>query len=185
MYARFITRKIGAVFVVAVLLSAVQPIQAQEQGWLISHPPGSSSFPWNAADYRGYHEPFYSTQKIAISAPSTQPQKYELNSSALPMMKNIEDANAITLVAHVPENAQIWFDDKTTNSKGKTRTFYYPNLVRGWKYSYTVRVAWIENDKVVSQAQTLTFVPGDVQCIHLTKTGSLQVGPMDTIETKK
>jgi uncharacterized protein (TIGR03000 family) len=171
--------------VAAIALAAfltVRPIMAQEQGWPINHPTGSSSFPWNSSSYRGYYEPRYVTQVIPPSVTANKPQKYELNVNALAMMKNTEDPNALTLVAHVPDNAQIWFGDKPTASKGPTRTFYYSDLAPGSKYAYTVRVAWVEDGKVVSQTQNLSFKAGDVQCVYLVQAGSSVAGDKNTVQ---
>jgi uncharacterized protein (TIGR03000 family) len=167
MYAKQAARFISAVIALTALLAAVRPGAAQEQGWFINHPTGSSSFPWNAPSYRGYDEPRYVTQEFSPSAPAAEAQKYAMNAHPLPMMKNTDDANAVTVVAHVPENAQIWFFDKATITRGKTRVFYYPNLAPGSKYFYTVRIAWVEDGKVVSQTQTFSVSPGEVHAIYL------------------
>jgi uncharacterized protein (TIGR03000 family) len=181
MYAKRIANFAGAIATTA-LLVVIWPSAAQEQGWPINHPTGSSSFPWNSPGYRGYSEPRFVGQPVTLTAPAGQPQKYELNVNALPMMKNVEDPNAITLVAHVPENAQVWFGDKPTTSKGPTRTFYYSKLAPGSKYSYTVRVAWVEDGKVVSQTQNLSFKAGDVQCVYLVQAGSSVAGDKNTVQ---
>lgn len=164
------------------LLFVVGPSAAQlqnQQGWPMNQPSGSSSFPWNSRGFQGYSEP---SQVIPPSAIAGQPQKYDLNVGMLPMVKNTEDPKAVSLVAHVPESAQIWFDDKTTTSKGKLRTFTYSGLAPGSKYSYAVRVAWVEDGKLVHQTQTVTFKPGDVQCVYLVQAGSKVVGEKDTLE---
>jgi uncharacterized protein (TIGR03000 family) len=166
MYAKVVRFIVGAVAVTA-LIAAVRPGAAQEQGWPLTHPTGSSSFPWNAPDYRGYEEPLYVTQEIGPSAPAADAQKYEMNAQPLPMVKNTMNSNAVTIVAHVPENAQVWFFDTPTTSKGKTRVYQYPNLAPGSKYSYTVRIAWMEDGKVVSQTQTFPVTPGEVHAIYL------------------
>jgi uncharacterized protein (TIGR03000 family) len=167
MYAKQAGRFITAAIALTALLAAVRPGAAQEQGWPITHATGSSSFPWNAPDYRGYDEPLYVTQEISRSAPTAEAQKYGMNANPLPMMKNTEDPKAVTIVAHVPDNAQIWFFDKATTTRGKTRVFYHPNLAPGGNYSYTVRIAWVENGKVVSQTQTFSVTPGEVHAIYL------------------
>jgi uncharacterized protein (TIGR03000 family) len=151
------------------LLSAVTPSHAQ-QGWPINNPTGSSSFPWNSPGYRGYNEPRY-YQPILPTAPMAQPQQYEVYVNAVPM-KNTEDPNAITLVAHVPENAQVWIGDKVTTSTGTLRLFQSPPVARGTSYSYPVRVAWVENGKLVSQTRDLSVKAGDVQCVYLVQAGS-------------
>ena len=171
---------VGALALTA-LLSIVGPGHAQ-QGWPLNQPTGSSSFPWNSPGYRGYSEPQGATPAIVISTPAGQPQKYELNVNALSMMKNTEDPNALTLVAHVPEKAQIWFDDNKTTSTGTTRTFNWPTLAPGYKYSYKVRVAWVEDGKQVSQTQTLAFKAGDVQCVYLVEAGSKLEGAKDSVQ---
>jgi hypothetical protein len=90
-----------AAIAVTALLAPVRPGAAQEQGWPINHPTGSS-FPWNAPDYRGYDEPLYVTQVISPSIPAAEAQKYGMNIRPLPMMKNMEDPNAVTIVATCP-----------------------------------------------------------------------------------
>ena len=111
-----------------------------------------------------------------------KPQKYEVYTNALPMMNDIQDPSTFTLVAHVPENAQVWFADKTTTSKGTLRTFTAAKLAAGYKYSYTVRVAWVEDGKLVSQTQNLAFKAGDVQCVYLIQAGSKVEGATDSIQ---
>jgi uncharacterized protein (TIGR03000 family) len=167
MYAKETLRISVGALALAALLTTVWPSAAQEQGWPINHPTGSSSFPWNAPDYTGYDEPQYSTQEINTAVSTSDAQKYGMHASPLPMMKNTTDPKAVTIVAHVPENAQVWFFDKPTTSRGKTRVFYYPNLPRGSNYSYTVRIAWVEDGKVVSQTQTFSVTPGEVHAIYL------------------
>jgi hypothetical protein len=57
MYAKEAFRFSAAAIALAALFSVVGRSAAQEQGWPINHPTGSSSFPWNAPDYSGYDEP--------------------------------------------------------------------------------------------------------------------------------
>jgi len=156
------------------LLAVATPSHAQdqdEQGWPINHPEGSSSFPWNSPEYSGYYEPQYVAQPIVPSAPMVEPQKYQAKVNALPM-SNTKDPNAITIVAHVPENAQVWIEDKPMTSTGKLRTFQSPSLTPGKTYHYTVRVAWIEDGKVVSQTRSFPVKTGDVHAVYLTKAKS-------------
>jgi uncharacterized protein (TIGR03000 family) len=165
-------------------LSVVGPSPAQfgpnDQGWTINHPSGSSSFPWNSPGYRGYNEPGYATQPILRSAASYQPQKYEVYVNTV-AMKNTVDPNAVTLVAHVPDNAQVWIDDKTTTSRGTLRLFQSPSVSTGNSYLYRVRVAWVEDGKLVSQTRDFPVKAGDVQCVYLVESSSKLEGEKDVV----
>lgn len=154
---------------------------ASQQGWPLTHPSGSSSFPWNSPGYQGYYEPNYALQPIYGAAPMAQPEKYEVYANALPM-QNTVDPNAVTLVAHVPENAQVWVEDDATTSRGALRTYQSPPLTPGKSYTYTVRVAWVENGKVVSQSRHLPVKAGDVECLYLIKAGSTIQGEKATVQ---
>lgn len=167
MYAKNPVRFSVAAMALVALLAAVQRGEAQEQGWPFSHPSGWGGFPWNGSDYRGYDEPKYVTQKITPATPTLEPQMYGMNATHLPEVKHVEKSKAVTIVAHVPENAQIWIFDKLTSTTGKTRVFHSPDLDLGWKYTYTIRIAWVEDGKVVSQSQTFSVVPGEVHAVYL------------------
>ena len=167
MYAKHGIRWFVAAIALAVLVTAIQQGGAQEQGWFFSHPPESSAFPWNAPDYRGYDEPEHVTRAISATAPTSEAQKYAMNAKPLPEVNSTQKSNVVTIVAHVPENAQIWFFDQLTTSRGKTRVFHSPTVGPGGKYAYTVRIAWVEAGKVVSESQTFSVVPGEVHAIYL------------------
>src|ERR1700722_939216 len=167
MYAKNPVRFSVGVMALVALLATVQRGEAQEQGWAFSHPSGWSGFPWNGSDYRGYDEPNYVTQAITPAMPTSEPKTYEMNATHLPEVKHKEKTKAVTIVAHVPENAQIWFFDKPTGATGKTRVFHSPDLDLGSKYTYTIRIAWVEDGKVVSQSQTFSVVPGEVHAVYL------------------
>jgi uncharacterized protein (TIGR03000 family) len=110
-----------------------------------------------------------------------QPQKYELYVNVLPKVKNTEDPNAVTLVAHVPDNAQIWVGDSATTSTGNLRTFQSPPLTPGKDYSYAVRVAWVENGKLVTETHNFPVKAGDVQCVYVVQAGSKIEGVKDVV----
>jgi uncharacterized protein (TIGR03000 family) len=110
-----------------------------------------------------------------------QPEKYEVYVNAMPM-ENTVDPNAVTLVAHVPENAQVWVEDDTTTSRGALRTYQSPPLTPGTSYFYTVRVAWVENGKVVSQTHHVPVKAGDVECVYLIRAGSKLQGEKNVVQ---
>jgi uncharacterized protein (TIGR03000 family) len=155
---------------------------ASQQGWPLNYPSGSSSFPWNSPGYQGYSEPGSALQPISgAAAPMAQPEKYEVYVNAMPM-ENTVDPNAVTLVAHVPENAQVWVEGNATTSRGGLRTYQSPPLAPGKTYSYTVRVAWVENGKVVSQTRHVPVKAGDVECVYLIRAGSKLQGEKDVVQ---
>ncbi len=171
--------KAGTVAMMALLL--VVGTSHAQQGWPINNPTGSSSFPWNSPGYQGYRESVYATQPIIPSAPMGQPEKYGLYVNDLPM-KNTQDPNAATLVAHVPDNAVIWVDDKLTTSTGTLRTFQSPSLTPGKRYTYTVRAAWVEDGKLVSQTHAFPVKAGAVQCVYLVQSGSKVHGVKEVVQ---
>jgi uncharacterized protein (TIGR03000 family) len=184
MFAKCITSFTAGILALVALLMVVGPIQAQQdigQGWPLNRPSGSSSFPWNSPGYRGYSEPSYALQPIYRSAPMAQPEKYEVYVNAL-AMQNTVDPNVVTLVAHVPENGQVWIEEDATSSRGTLRTYQSPALTPGKSYSYTVRVAWVENGKVVSQTRHFPIKAGDVQCVYLVQSGSQLEGEKDVVQ---
>jgi uncharacterized protein (TIGR03000 family) len=173
---------ISAILATLTLLAANGVGRAQEQGWPINHPQGSSEFPWNSEGYQGYSEPDYVPQAIDVSAPMVQPVKYETYVHSLPNMKNTQTDNAVTLVAHVPENAQVWIEGQPVGGTGKLRTYQSPPVTPGEKYMYKVRVAWVEAGKVVSEKQEFPVKAGDVHAVFLVKAGSKVEGAKATVE---
>jgi uncharacterized protein (TIGR03000 family) len=177
--------RLGTFALLALLLTvgtSHAQLESNAQGWTINHPAGSSSFPWNSPGYRGYSEPAYAARPISPAAAFGQPEKYQLYINELPMMKNTEDPNAVTLVAHVPSNAQMWIEDRPTTSGGTLRTFQSPPLTPGKRYSYTVRVAWVEDGKLVSQTHEFPIKAGDVQCVYLVQAGSKLEGQKAVVQ---
>jgi uncharacterized protein (TIGR03000 family) len=110
-----------------------------------------------------------------------QPQKYELYFNAT-TMKNTDDPNAVTLFAHVPDNAVIWIDDNLTTSQGTLRTFLSPPLTPSKSYTYRVRAAWVEDGKLVHQTHDFPVKAGDVQCVYLVQFGSKLQGEKAVVQ---
>jgi uncharacterized protein (TIGR03000 family) len=81
--------------------------------------------------------------------------------------KNEEAPETALIVAHLPEDARIWFDDAPTKQTGTLRQFMSPPLMPGKRYAYTVRVQWPENGQWVSQIHSLPVYAGDIHCIDV------------------
>jgi uncharacterized protein (TIGR03000 family) len=167
----FTLRKDG-VFLAAPLcllvLAAVGPLAASpalDGGPAYGVPSG---LPWFAG-YRGYAEP--PRLQPPPPAVTAAPQKYEITVIAAPQKAQGTDPNAVILMAHLPEDALIWFEDQPTNSRGAVRVFESPPLTPGRNYHYTARVVWNENGQWVSQTATIPIRAGEFHCLDLTWTG--------------
>jgi len=146
-------------------------------------PPGASKlWPWNVGGYQGYtppQTPAATPRAPEPIRPSATPRQYTLQVTKLPV-KNEDNPNAAVMVAHLPEDAEIWFEDAPTSQKGALRQFVSPPLTPGKEYKYTVRVAWPEEGGKVSQVHTFPIHAGDIHCIDIVKTEA----PAVTAEVK-
>jgi uncharacterized protein (TIGR03000 family) len=147
---------------VAALLLAVGPDPARaairETGTWPGQPPG----------YNDYHE----TARPAQSLPAVntaQPMKYTISVTSVPQKAGEGDADRIVLMAHLPEDAQVWIDGDPTTSTGKERFYRSPALTAGKEYHYSVRVAWAEDGHWVSKETSIPVTAGQMQCFFLRK----------------
>jgi uncharacterized protein (TIGR03000 family) len=93
------------------------------------------------------------------------PQQYTLHITVLP--RQSENLNTALMVAHLPEDARVWFEEAPTKQTGTLRQFESPPLVPGKTYTYTVRVAWAEDGRWVSQVHVFPVHAGDIHCIDV------------------
>ena len=159
---------------IAALLAATIPlgtigVATAGEGWE-THPYGVPShlLPWNHPEYQGYRE----TAKPATPPPSVVnvvPERYTITVNLLPHKPQDVHPNIAVLMAHLPEHAQIWFNDKPTKAKGKIRYFESPPLKPGKNYVYTVRIVWHENGKWVHKTEKVPVHAGEMRCIYLSK----------------
>jgi uncharacterized protein (TIGR03000 family) len=137
-------------------------------------------YPWYEKGYRGYNEPPQATRPTNPAAAPVAPIKYTLVVTMLP--DNMEGGgNVATMMAHVPENAQVYFQDRLMKSTGTERTYVSPPLDPRKAYTYTVRVDWVEEGKQVTQTHVFDVFPGMMHCFYLVKAGST-VGDDATVE---
>ena len=136
-------------------------------------PGRSKSFmPWEAPTYQGYNETARPTQPPP-AAITTAPQKYNLVVSQIPSEAVGGVApDRIQLMAHVPEDAQVWIEDDLTTSTGVERVYKSPPLVPGKEYSYAIRVAWSENGHWVSKDAVAHVKTGQCHCFFLERAGT-------------
>jgi uncharacterized protein (TIGR03000 family) len=99
--------------------------------------------------------------------------------------ENEEDTNAALVVAHLPEDARIWFQDEPTIQTGTLRQFLSPPLTPGKSYTYTVRVQWPEDGRWVSQIHSFPVRAGAIHCIDVVPSGTRAVDKGVTINLAK
>jgi uncharacterized protein (TIGR03000 family) len=133
------------------------------------HRSGSlASAPWNTPGYQGYRE---RVVYVPVYVQPGQPQRYDLYVSGMPE-QGMEDPNAVSLIAHVPEHARVFVGDYATSSMGDFRVFQSPALSPGYNYAYSLRVDWLEEGKWVSQTHTVHVQAGGIYCVYLMKQGT-------------
>jgi uncharacterized protein (TIGR03000 family) len=91
------------------------------------------------------------------------PQKYE------------ESPESALVVAHLPADARIWFEDQPTQQSGTLRQFLSPPLTPGKNHTYTVRVQWYEDGQWVNQVHSFPVHAGGIHCIDVIPTKSQAV----------
>jgi len=133
----------------------------------------SGSLPWERPGYQGYSEP---TKPVTPAPPmvAAMPEKYTIAVTMLPQRVPADEnnPNIAVVMAHLPEHAQIWFEDQPTKSTGMVRYFESPPLAPGKRYSYTARIVWHEAGKWVSETTKVPVRAGEIHCIYLTQAGA-------------
>jgi uncharacterized protein (TIGR03000 family) len=123
----------------------------------------AGTLPWNQVGFEDYKD----SPEVPRDASHFAPRKYSLKATPLPQRLPAEREEAARLIARLPEHALLWVEGKQTRLTGQTRYFESPPLRAGEKYSYTVRVAWIEDGRWVSQTEKIPVRAGQVQAIYL------------------
>lgn len=127
----------------------------------------SGVMPWEYYKYyKGYSEPPRGLgQGVAPPAVVARPPlKYTLQVARVPYRHGGEVA---VVMAHVPEDASIWFGDAPTRQAGAVRYFESPALSPSRSYSYAVRVVWYEEGRWVTQTVEVPVGAGEVRCVYI------------------
>lgn len=137
------------------------------------HPPATGNtkmWPWNiGSGYVGYSEP--PRPPSAAPGPTLPAQKYSVRVYTLPKKTTGDEANSAELVAHLPDDADIWFQGMPLGRKDKMmREFISPPLEPGRTYTYDVRVNWAEEGHRAEQAIRVRVQAGDILCLDLRPT---------------
>jgi uncharacterized protein (TIGR03000 family) len=160
----------------AFLIASPKALAQDARGYRPPDPPypDTKLLPWNLGTYQGYQLPSRPPSSPAAPHTAPTPQKYTLQVTVLPQ-KNEEDPNTALMIAHLPEDARIWFEGQPTQQIGVLRRFFSPPLTPGKSYRYTIRVQWPENDQWVSQIHNFSVHAGDIHCIDVIPTESRAV----------
>src|ERR1700694_5924038 len=89
----------------------------------------SKMWPWNVQGYQGYQRPASPPESPAPSRTTASPKSYTLHVDVLPQKH--DDPNKALLIAHLPENARLWFEGEPTRQTGDLREFLSPPLTPG------------------------------------------------------
>ncbi len=152
--------------VVAALLPARAALAGAEP------PPGG--WPWQRRPkIYGYDErPPATPPPAKVTRP---PRKYTITITVSPQMSETprEQANMATVMARVPDNAMVWFNDDPTQQRGELREFETPPLEIGKKYAYHVRFIWFEDGHWVGESREVPVSAGEMTCLYLTKPSAM------------
>jgi len=130
----------------------------------------SGVMPWEYYQYyKGYKEPPHGSgsRLIPPRTVSQTPKKYTVQVARIPYRHTADDGNVAVVMAHVPAEAAIWFDDTATRLRGALRYFKSPPLTPGRSYGYSVQVAWYEDGEWVAKTVSVPVRAGDIQCVYI------------------
>jgi uncharacterized protein (TIGR03000 family) len=125
--------------------------------------------PWNQAGFEEYR-PFPETNPEPSPA---APRKYALEATPLLGASLTGEPQTAMLIVHLPEHAMLWVEGTWIPRNGQTSYFTSPALNPGKKYTYTVRVAWIEDGRWVNLAREVPIEAGLIQTLYLRREAPL------------
>jgi uncharacterized protein (TIGR03000 family) len=80
-------------------------------------------------------------------------------------------AGSALIIVNIPEEAELWFDDRPTSQSGSTRRFTTPPLPDG-RSSYTLRVRWRMEDVELRRMEDVEVRPGSAVTVNFLTTDS-------------
>jgi uncharacterized protein (TIGR03000 family) len=112
-----------------------------------------------------YHTPLrdWLHRKIAEKSHNSPPVNHIGAAPPVPGAAAPRHETPAVLQVHVPAEAEVWFDNARTATRGENRRFVSPPLEQGKRYSYEVRVRWLDNGKPIELNRTLVVVAGEQQ----------------------
>jgi uncharacterized protein (TIGR03000 family) len=122
--------------------------------------PDYGSYDYGTYPYGAYGDyyPYSDTTAGIWSAPMSYGGFY---SSTVPQISTQAPTDAVAHVTvSLPQDAQVWFDNKPTTTTGAVRRYDTPPLTPGSPYAYEVRARWNDNGKEVTQTQKIEVRAG-------------------------
>jgi uncharacterized protein (TIGR03000 family) len=161
---------VGVLTLAAAVLGAPRPALADP-------PPGMSKmWPWNVNPNGGYNEPPNRPSAPEPGQPPLPPRKYQVHTYTMMEKTAADEANSVEVVAHMPPDADIWFEGTHLPRKDATmREFLSPPLKPGVNYVYDIRVNWGEEGHRAEQALKVRVQAGDIVCLDLREVGHKDV----------
>lgn len=160
----------STIFSLALLAAALLPATPAARGGY--PPPGG--WPWERQPKtHGYDEhPPETAPPPKVTKP---PARYTFTISVSPRMAEVpaDKANLAVVMAYVPENARVWFNDEPTRQRGILREYESPPLEAGKKYTYHVRIVWFEDGHWVSESKEVPVSVGEMTCLYLSKPAAI------------
>jgi uncharacterized protein (TIGR03000 family) len=136
----------------------------------------SKMWPWNINPNAGYNEPPNRPGASEPGQSALPPRKYQVHIYTLSEKASGEEANRVEFVAHMPEDADIWFESTQMPRKNLVmRDFISPPLTPNVTYVYDIRVNWAEEGHRVEQALKVRVQAGDIICLDLRSVGNKDV----------
>jgi uncharacterized protein (TIGR03000 family) len=88
------------------------------------------------------------------------PYSYSFTPSAATPTTGPVQSNTARLTVTVPPDAQVWFGESETSSKGPVREYQSPPLTPGSRYTYEIRARWNDNGHETRQTQKVEVTAG-------------------------
>jgi uncharacterized protein (TIGR03000 family) len=160
----------AAAFCLALLAAGLLPASPAAAG--TTEPPGG--WPWaRRPEIHRYDEhPPTTPPPAKVTQP---PARYTITVTLSPQMAETsrENADVAVVMAYVPENARVWFNDELTKQRGVLREYESPPLQAGKKYTYHVRIVWFEDGQWVSETKEVPVSVGEMTCLYLSKPSAI------------
>ena len=123
--------------------------------------------------YGGYaagYVPYYAGMRSAYFPPSTDVVPVD----PVPAVPNDAQPQPATdnkahLMLIVPEDAEVWFQGQKTTRTGAEREFVSPELAPGKTFTYTVRVRYTKDGKVVDDTRSISVKANDKWSVDFTR----------------
>lgn len=126
--------------------------------------------------YGGYYRPYYAGGYVTPS------YSYYYDPGVTYVQPGTYVAPAPMDYANIRVNlpdaaARVWFDGNATQQTGTNRLFSTPTLTQGATATYTIRAAWMQQGREVTQERQVSVGPGQTFTVDFTRPVSEKLLP--------